>query len=146
MASAIAEKRKSGVQTLLALWLRWLGFRHASLAQVHGILSNPVFSTKFLFLHLNRRTNKLLPISLIASSCTFRLVCRYSTPILRAPSAHLGSSGQRAFVAQASLLSKNRPCYLRHSSSMRQLNLPSRPIFSLLNTGYWCVAYLCALQ
>ena len=38
-----------------------------------GFLSNPTFSTKWLFLPLNRWTTKPLPISLISSRCMFSL-------------------------------------------------------------------------
>ena len=47
-----------------------------------GLLSNPVFSTKVLFLPLNHWTTKPLPISLISSSCMFRLTNSYLLPIL----------------------------------------------------------------
>ena len=72
-----------------------------------GFLSNPAFRTKFFFILFNQWTAKLLPISLISSSCVFRLVNSVRLPILHSfvfhppssslPSALLKSSGRHAF-------------------------------------------------
>ena len=59
-------------------------------------LSNPESSTKLLFLLLNHSTTKPPPISLISSSCMFRLTNSARLPILDSSVLHLLTSGALA--------------------------------------------------
>ena len=81
-----------------------------------GLLSNPAFSTKLLFLPLNQWTTKPFPVSLISSSCMFRLANSVRLPTLDSFIFHPLTSSllvRRAFFCQAPLLWNNLSRFLR---------------------------------
>ena len=71
-----------------------------------GLLSNPAFSTKFFFLPLNQWTTKPFPVSLVSSSCMFRLANSVRLPTLDSfvfHHAHLKSSGSTRLLLSSTI-------------------------------------------
>ena len=88
------------------------------------------------------KTLKLIPVSLISSSCMFRLANSVRLPTLDSFIFHPLTSNllvRRAFFCQAPLLWNNLSCFLRKTMEgeflpKNLLDLPSRPTFSPLDS------------